>query len=569
MTEKKEKSRAAGVNRREFLAGTGVGAAGLALAAPATALIGEALTAPIASAASVAKPRKGGHLIYGQADVTGFNPLITHDTTSESFARLLFDPLVQITNVNDSPTPILAQAAPTISSDGLTYTFKLRSGVKWSDGQPLTSDDVLWTWQLLFQPQYAKIAYEYRGQAEATIDSVSAPDPLTFVVKTKQVYAPFLITFGTTPILPKHVLASVPVEQFNTMPFNSAPTVTSGQFKFVNWTQGTSLTLARNESYYRGAPYLAGVVNKVITGDPTQALKTGEVDISGNASPADIAALKGTGVKVHIVASDEMLYMRPNLDPSKHGYKLFGDVKVRQALYHAINRPGIVKAIFLDGTAVAADSIWSGSWAYDPKVKPKYNYSPKKAKAMLDAAGWKMGSGGVREKDGVQLKFSTVVNSGQASWVQMVEAIQQMWGAVGVKMTVQSVEDTTWITDLEDTRDWDMIVDEKAFGLYDPDPSVLLSSEAAAVGGENSGDWRNAKTDALLNEGLETVNHSKRKVVYSKLQNLIMEQLPFLPIVSTNGIWTINERVHGFTLGPKTQYQNWYWMKDVWVSSGD
>lgn len=558
----------AGVNRREFLAGTGIGLAGLALAAPAAALIGEAATGQTAFAATTAgKPRKGGHLIYGMNDITGLNPLITHDTTSESFARLLFDPLIQVDN-DQNPVPLLAKAAPTISSDGLTYTFKLRSGLTWSDGRPLTSDDVLWTWQLIFQPQYAQIAYEYRGQATATIDTVSAPDAETFTVKTKMVYAPFLITFGTLPILPKHVLEQVPVAQFNTMPFNSAPTATSGQFTFVSWNKGSALTLARNESYYLGAPHLAGIINKVVAGDPTQALKTGEVDISDLVTPADISAFSGTPVKVDVTPEDEMLYMTPNLDPSKPGYKFFSDVRVRKALYYAINRPAIVKGIFLDGTAVAADSVWSSGWAYDKNVKPQYAYSPAKARKLLTEAGWKPGKGGVREKDGVPFKFTMVVNGGQQSWVQMVEAIQQMWQAIGVQMTIQSVQDATWITDMEDTRNFDMIIGEKAFGLYDPDPSVLLSSEAAQTGGENAGSYKNATMDSLLNQGLQTISRSKRKAVYAKLQNYVMENLPLLPVVSTNSIWAVNKRVQGMTLGPTTQFQNWYWMRNVWVTSG-
>lgn len=556
-----------GITRRAFLAAGGRGVAGLALAVPAAALLEGAASGQTALAGGLAGPREGGHLIYGMNDVTGLNPLITHDTTSESFARLLFDPLIQVDN-NQDPVPLLARTAPTISTDGLTYTFKLRSGLKWSDGQPLTSDDVLWTWQLIFQPQYAQIAYEYRGQAVATIDSVSAPDAETFVAKTKEVYAPFLITFGTLPILPKHVLESVPVAQFNTMPFNSAPTATSGQFKFVSWVKGSALTLARNESYHRGAPHLAGIINKPVAGDPSEALKTGEVDISDLVTPADIAGFNGTEVKVDVTAEDEMLYMTPNLDPTKPGYKLFSDVRVRQALLFAINRPAIVKGIFLDNTAVAADSIWASGWAYDPGVKPKYGYNPAKAKELLETAGWKPGSGGVREKGGLPFKFTAVVNANEQSWVEMVEAIQQMWAAVGVQMTPQAVEDATWITDLEDTRNFDMIVGEKAFGLYDPDPSVILSSEAAQAGGENAGSYKDATTDALLNQALETINRSKRKAVYARLQNYFMEHLPLLPIVSTNSIWAVNRRVNGLTLGPTTQFQNWYWMKDVWVSGG-
>jgi peptide/nickel transport system substrate-binding protein len=568
MTSSSRGSRPGGeINRREFLSRGGKSLAGLALAAPVVALPLNAARGLRAPAIGAGGPRRGGHLVYGMADITGLNPMILHDTTSESMARLLFDPLVQVDNEQNA-VPLLARAAPAISADGLTYTFKLRPGLTWSDGSPLTTDDVVWTWQLIFQPQYAAIAYEYRGQAEETIDSVSAPDAETFEVKTKQVYAPFLITFGTLPILPKHALESVPVSQFNTMPFNSAPTVTSGQFKFVSWQQGSALTLERNDSYYRGAPYLAGLVNRVTAGDASESLRTGEVDVSDLLSPADISAFGGTDVNVDVASEDEMLYMRPNLDPTKPGYQLFGDVRVRQALMWALNRNAIAQGIFLDHTAVPAQSIWASGWAYSPDVTPKYTHDTSKAASLLDAAGWTKGAGGVREKDGTQLKFTCIVPATEASWVQMVEAIQQQWAAIGVQMSIESVQGTTWITQLEDTREFEMIVDEKAFGLYDPDPSVILSSAAAAVGGENAGDYKNAHVDDLLNQALETVDRTKRKQIYTELANYVMEQLPLLPVVSINNIWGVNQRVHGLNLGPTTQFQNWYWMKDVWVSSG-
>src|SRR5262249_46326002 len=162
-------------------------------------------------------------------------------------------------------------------------------------GQPLTVDDIIWTYSLLYDPKYAAFNFANRATAVANIDSVTAPDANTIVIKTKQVYAPFLINFGNKPILPKHVLGNLTPTQLNTADFNSAPTVTSGPFKFVQWDKGSQVVLARNDTYYRGPAHVDQLVYRVVspTGLPS-ALATGEVDM-GFVGPSDLSRAQSGG----------------------------------------------------------------------------------------------------------------------------------------------------------------------------------------------------------------------------------------------------------------------------------
>ncbi|MGH7922687.1 MAG: ABC transporter substrate-binding protein, partial [Candidatus Dormibacteraceae bacterium] len=281
-----------GLSRRGFLWGT---AAVLAAGGASSVLLDACGSNPSSGgSASNGKPVKGGHVTEGwNTDIKTFNSMLTQDVYSNLVITLTNDGLLSV-NGKGELIPMLATAVPGGGSDGNTYTFKLRSGVKWTDGTPLTSDDVLFTYNLIFAPQYAAVASPRRGDFTLHVDSISAPDPQTFVIHTKTPYAPMLVNHGTYGIMPKHVLGSIAPASINTMSYNSAPTVTNGMFKFVSWQQGAQVVLARNDNYWNGAPYLAKYVYKVL---PSQiaignSLKTGEVDIGAQLDPSQISSLQ-------------------------------------------------------------------------------------------------------------------------------------------------------------------------------------------------------------------------------------------------------------------------------------
>src|SRR5690348_2613179 len=301
--------------------------------------------------------KKGGHVVEGNfTDIRTLNSMLSSDTASNICIGLMFDGL---TNQKKDGTviPALAESWKT-SSDGLTYTFKLRSGLKFSDGQPITADDVKFTYALAYDPAYKDFASPRRGDLSKYIASIDTPDAQTVVLKTTQIYAPFLAAHGQYGILPKHVLGSMDAKPLNTAAYNTAPTVTNGAFKFVSWEKGQQVTMARNDNYWAGPAYLDQWIYKVLPDSVavTNQLKTGEIDI-GPVDPGQFDALKTTStVNMSEFGVPTFTFYAYQLDPSKPAGPLFQDKAVRQALLYALDRQSIVTAIFF-GHGQVANSV--------------------------------------------------------------------------------------------------------------------------------------------------------------------------------------------------------------------
>lgn len=554
----------AGVSRRDFLRG---GAAALAAGGAASVLLEPAVAS--AKALQPLKPKKGGHLVEGwNTDIKTFNSVLTQDVYSDLMISMVNDGLLTV-NAKGLLEPQLATAVPGGGSDGNTYTFKLRSGVKWSDGTPLTSDDVLFTYSLIWDPKYAAVASPRRGDFTAHVDKISAPDPQTFVIHTKSTYAPLLYSHGTYQIMPKHVLGSLAPADINTASYNSAPNVTCGAFKFVSWEQGSQVTVTRNENYWNGAPLLDQYIFKVLPSTVAigNALKTGEVNAGGGLDPSQFASLKTVSdLRVQDFTVPSFAFIAPNLNPQKsQAGEFLKDVKVRQALYYAINRPAIIKSV-LFGLAIPANSVEPPtSWAYDPNTTPKYPYDPAKAKKLLDEAGWKMGSNGFRSKNGVEMKLTYETETGSTTSSSIAQAVAQNWKAVGVNASVNLVEFTELVTELTETRQFDVI----ALGFNftnDPDQSELFASSGTAQGGFNGMDFKNQQVDELLNKGTSVLNQKKRIAIYKQYQHVMAEQVPMIILYFQKALYGHLSNVHGMDLNAFQQYGR-PWMNKVWIGS--
>ena len=235
-------------SRRDFLKRMGAGAAYLAFLAGGAELLAAAC-GPSNTTTTSLKPVKGGKLIEGLiSDISTFNTVNSGDTSSTQVISLTFDGLLGISGNGDN-IPALASALPTVSADSLTFTFKLRPNLKFSDGHPLTADDVAFTYGLMFLPETKDFVSRYRAELEGYLQSVTASDPQTVVFKFSKVQASFLDSHCRRGILPKHILGNVAPKALNTHDFFSGPTVTNGVFKFVKWDKGQQVVLARNDNY--------------------------------------------------------------------------------------------------------------------------------------------------------------------------------------------------------------------------------------------------------------------------------------------------------------------------------
>jgi peptide/nickel transport system substrate-binding protein len=556
-------------SRRDFLRRMGGAAAFAAFAGGGIEFLEACGNGSGGSNQTSGTPKKGGHVTEGWAfDIKTFNSILSQDVYSNLCWGVCQDGLLNSSAKGDL-LPAIAQAVPKTSSDGLTYEFKLRQDVRWTDGTQLTSEDVLFTYDLIFSPQYTAVASPRRGDFTRHVATISAPDKYTFVVKTKTPYAPFLVTHGQYGILPKHVLGSLPAAAINTADWNSAPTVTNGAFKFVRWDKGAQVVFQRNPDYYRGAPWLDQFVYKVVPSTTAVAdqLKTGELDV-GQIDPSQVATMQteqSIGITAFSVPNFQF-YMQ-QLNPDHPAGQVFADQAVRQGMYYALNRAGMVKTA-LFGSAQVANSVEPPtSWAYDPNAKPVYGYSPSKANQILDQAGWQKGSDGIRAKSGRKLQFTMIYATGSPVLTSVAAIMQQNWKAIGVDLTPREIQFAQLVTEITSTRDFEILLVGFNF-TQDPDQAQLFSSAGTAAGGFNGFDFKNDQVDQILNQAVVTVDQNKRRQLYFQYQDLMQQQLPAPILYFLKNNYGVNKRVQNFGYGTFNQYANRPWMKDVWVTDG-
>ena len=277
--------------------------------------------------------------------------------------------------------------------------MKLRKGVKWHDGKPFTSKDVKFTHELIMNPKFG--AYSKVGHDQ--VASVETPDESTVRIRLKEPFAPFMTAWGDTYIVPAHILEGV--ADPNSAEFNNKSPVGTGPFKLGSRVAGDHLLLVANPAYHMGAPALERVIFKYIpdlTVLYTQ-FKGGAVDVTGMQGISaefysEAKSLPGVAVHLHYSPSVEYIYFN-------HGNPKFKERAVRQALYYAMEKKAIIDQVYYGLPTPVEGYLPPTSWAYNAEL-PKHEYSPDKAKQILEEAGWKVGGDGVRAKGGVRLSFT-------------------------------------------------------------------------------------------------------------------------------------------------------------------
>jgi len=553
-------------SRRDFLKRSGGAAAYMAFAGGVMEFL--QACAGNGNSNNTTAAKKGGHVVEGNfSDIRTLNSMLSSDTASNQVIGLMFDGL---TNQKKDGTviPALAESWKT-SSDGLTYTFKLRSGLKFSDGQPITADDVKFTYALAYDPAYKDFASPRRGDLSKYVASIDTPDAQTVVLKTTQVYAPFLAAHGQYGILPKHVLGSMDAKTLNTAAYNTAPTVTNGPFKFVSWEKGQQVTMARNDNYWAGPPYLDQWIYKVLPDSVavTNQLKTGEIDI-GPIDPGQFDALTGVSTVVRTeFPVPTFTFYAYQLDPAKPAGPLFQDKAVRQALLYALDRQSMIQAIYFGHGQVANSPEPPTSWAYKAKPQVLYTFDKAKAASMLDAAGWAKGPDGIRAKNGQKLKFSMITNAGNKQRESLLTVMQQAWHDIGVEATPSLIQFPQLVSQIVDIRTFDVFLVGFNWSV-DPDESALFHSRNTAPGGFNGFDFKNDQVDSILDQAIGTLDQTKRKQLYGQFQDIMSDVVPAPILFFNTGIWGVNSRVQNTDFGPFNQYQFRPWLKNVWVTDG-
>ncbi|WP_412066602.1 peptide ABC transporter substrate-binding protein [Rhizobium sp. SYY.PMSO] len=506
-------------SRRQMLAMLGIGAAGTAMPGLFSAGTARAKEAP-----------KGQIVLGFSQEPTVFNPHLLHIEVDEGVYFAIFDPLFGIDEKGEF-FPCLAAEVPSvanggISKDGLTWRVKLRDGVTWHDGKPFTAEDVKFTIELLVNPKFN--SWRHTGHELVRDLTVVSPTELTWTMDKP--YAPYASILASTFIVPKHAFDGQ--ADLNNTPFNNAP-IGTGVYKWKKRVAGDYIELEANSSYYGDGPHVQSLIVKYIpdlTVMYTQ-FKTGDIDVTG---------LQGISAEHYDEASklaDRTVVKAPGSPVETFslnlGLPVFQDKVVRQALYLAIDKQSIIDALYYGLPAQTESYMPQQGYYYNAEL-PKHEFDIDKANALLDGAGWAKGADGVRAKNGLRLSFENSTTSGNHLREQMQQFIQQTFTQIGVEMKIRNLPPAVMWGD-----NWMMSQFQSAIaGIVfltsgDPDTADYFSSKsipAQGGSGQNTWQWKNEEIDKLLSDGAKVFVPDERKKIYLKMQEIVREELPFLPL---------------------------------------
>ncbi len=471
-------------------------------------------------------------------EVDSFNPFNGIEAESYEAWALMYDYMISYSDKDMSPQPSLATSWDT-STDGLTWTFHIRTGVTWTDGVPLTAKDIAYTYNRILDGGPESASW---GSYLLSVDTITAPDDQTVVLALKEPNA--VLPLLPMPIVPEHIWKDVSEKQVKTYsnePSGDQPVVGSGPFELVEGKAGGSTyRFVRNPDYWAGEPKVGEVDMRVYRSEDTlvQALKAGEIDFAEGATPLQIKALQGepgiTAQEGDSPGFDEIAFNVGSIDlksgkPMGDPNPAVLDQKFRFALNFAIDRQALATKAY-QGAAIPAENIIPPAYkgyVWQPPSSDAYAYDPAKTRQLLDDAGYKVGSDGWRTlPDGSPIgKLRLFARSESETSLSTMAFFKEWLKAVQVDSTVVSVESsklTNIILDGEfDTFSWGWYVE--------PDPDSMLSYFTCDQRGNWSDSWYcNPAYDKLYKEQHSATDQSAREATVKQMQQMLYDDAPYL-----------------------------------------
>jgi peptide/nickel transport system substrate-binding protein len=406
------------------------------------------------------------------------------------------------------------------SPDGRVLTFHLRPGVRFHDGAPLSSADVLFTYERVLDPECHAVG---RLDAFLPVERVEAPDPLTVRVTYSAPYAPALRAWEVA-ILPARLYGEAGCAD---SPLNRAP-VGTGPYRFLSWEAGQRIVLEANPDYWGGPPDIDRFLFQIIPSQETslQALLAGEIDYS-RLTPEQWEA---HGKRQSFASRFSTLRYTPLF----HYYiawrgdgsnPLFADPAVRRALTMALDRQGYVRSV-LRGLGEVASSPFHPAVAGAGEPLPPLPYDPAAAADLLDGAGWRIDpASGLRTRNGVPFRFELLVYTGGRDHVQFSQVAQENLREIGIDMTIQRLDWQALLTRLRE-GDFQAALSGVEPGL-DPDSVYGMLHSSQIDGGQNYAAFRDDLVDRLLEEGRRTLDPSVRESLYRRIAERVRTQEPY------------------------------------------
>lgn len=508
--------------RRQFLKwAAAVGAA--------TTLPVELVRNPIVVTAGPSPKRGGTVRVTGHHEISSLSPDDAGPTVHWVIVTQIHNALLEV-NENFVIERVLAESYQA-SPDGMTFTFKLRRGVRFHDGREFTAEDVKYTYDWYLDPKNAAVnALNFKG-----VDRVEIPDKYTVVVRMKEPNAAFLRRGATTFIVPAHYHGRVGEKTYKTAPIGT------GAFRLREWRPAEFTVVEAFDQHFRGRPNIDFFRQDIVPEASVRAiaLRTGASD-----SPV-WALLAEDNLRFEAdpgYTTFRTVSLAVNHFPINNDHPLFSDKRVRQALMHAIDRQRMIDDVFR-GTAVLAHSNLSPAllqW-HNPNVKT-YAYSPDRARTLLSEAGWVMGPGGIRVKGGQRASFTCTVISGDRARRPQAEVAQLDLAAVGIEMRIVERPTATILEQLpKGEMDASLFNWTYGGGAGEPDALTTLHSGQA----RNFSRFKNPQMDELLSAGLKEVNPSRRRRIYNEVQALFAEEVPFIYVMYWHWFNIFTKRIKG------------------------
>lgn len=521
-----------------------------------------AATEPSGATEAPASEASGTVTITFTQEPDNLNPLYTQMFFSGILREFWLKP-VWTFDAEAEPVPVLAAEIPTIengglSEDGTTVTIRLRDDITWSDGEPLTSEDFVFTYDMIMaEENVVQSRYPY----EDYVTSVEAPDATTVVVTFNEPFAAWLTTLFYF-VLPQHILQPVFDSEgtIDTAEWNRAPTVGVGPFVFNEWETGSHISFVANPNWIE-PPKVEQIFVRIVPDDAAQeaAIIAGDTDIGVFLSSDQIPTLEAGGdVDVVAVASGYSEGWFLNVNPET-AHPAMLDVNVRKALAYATDRFTIVNDLLDSSVNPVNANFWDNNPPYGNTDIEPYPYDPDEAERLLDEAGWVDSNGdGTRDKDGVELVLRYITNDRELR--KNVQAVvQQQWSLVGIGAEIVNYSSDVYWNGYNDNG-------PQAQGLYDiaeyssvstsfPDPESSanwLCDSISSADNPDGANWQgycDPEMDELLMQQATTLDTDERIEIYKQIQQKMFDEAIYIGMWKDPDLWSINDRVSNVQLG--------------------
>jgi len=521
---------------------------------PVTAPTEIAPTAPPAE-------RKVATFIFTQEFDT-LNPYYTNMWFSE-ITEQLWNHWAWEFNDNNELIPVLVEEIPSVengglSDDGLILILKVREGLTWSDVEPLTARDFVFTYEMVVDPNNTvATTYPYDQMV-----SVEAPDDLTVVITFAAPFIPWAANLWHG-LLPEHILGPIFEAEgtIDNAEWNLSPTVGLGPFVFTEWESGSFARFIRNEAYWGEKPKLDEIFVRFVPDDTSQinALLAKDGDLGTFFDYSDVPALEEAGVEIYSVTSgfDEGIFFFLG-DP---GHPALKDVRVRQAIAYAFDRATFVEDLLL-GLTTPAITFWDMTPPYADPSLPVWPYDPTEAERLLDEAGWVDSNGdGTRDKDGVELvlKYGTTDRDIR---VDTQAVVQQQLSEVGIGLDLRTYEYDLYFSGYGEggpvaTGELDLTQYSDAPQFPDPDIYYWLCDEIPTDDYPDGGNWQwicDEELDALFQEEINEADPVARQQIFYEISRMLYEKVYWLGIWRDPDLFGVNERITNVSIGGRTPF---------------